>query len=130
MVRSLIIWGAMFGLTGVIFGALGAHALKAFLNADQLASFNTGVRYQMFHALVLLILGTKLGTIDQKVRFWIGLLFIAGVVMFSGSIFCLATIPWHGMEGIKWMGPVTPLGGLLMIVAWLWMLIAAIRAKA
>lgn len=129
MIRSLIVWGAVFGLTGVILGALGAHALKAVLNADQLASFNTGVRYQMFHALVLLILGTKLGTIEAKVRFRIGLLFIAGVILFSGSIYCLATIPAHGLEGIKWMGPITPIGGLLMIIAWLWILIAAIRTK-
>ena len=130
MVRSLIIWGAIFGLTGVILGAMGAHALKAVLNADQLASFNTGVRYQLLHAIVLLVLGTKLGTIEAKTRFRIGALMVIGVILFSFSIYGLATIPAHGMEGIKALGPVTPIGGLLMIAGWTWMLISAIRTKA
>lgn len=115
-----LLTGAFFGLTAVILGAMGAHALEAVLDADQLDSFKTGVRYQMYHAFLLLMLGWVQTGISQSAYKWIVGLLIAGVLMFSGSIYLLVLTP------VK-VGIVTPIGGTLLIIAWTLMLIQFIR---
>lgn len=115
-----LLTGAFFGLTAVILGAMGAHALEAVLDSDQLDSFKTGVRYQMYHAFLLLMLGWIQTGISQSANKWIVGLLIAGVLMFSGSIYLLVLTP------IK-VGIVTPIGGTLLIIAWTLMLIQFIR---
>ncbi len=115
-----LLTGAFFGLTAVILGAMGAHALEAVLDADQLDSFKTGVRYQMYHAFLLLMLGWIQTGISQSANKWIVGLLIAGVLMFSGSIYLLVLTP------IK-VGIVTPIGGTLLIIAWTLMLIQFMR---
>jgi uncharacterized membrane protein YgdD (TMEM256/DUF423 family) len=111
----LIKTGAWLGASGIVLGALGAHALKASLAAPQLESFETGVRYQLLMALFFLVLAV-LPVSDRAKRFsgWTGLL---GVLFFSGSIYMLSTRVMHGLP-VGFLGPVTPIGGLLMIAAW------------
>ncbi len=111
-----LIFGAAYGMLSVILGAFGAHALKKILSVERLESFETGVRYQMYAAFFLLIAGyiLKFDTSSQK---WISLLMIAGTLLFSFSIYGLSLQDYFGMN-LKFLGPVTPLGGLLMIISW------------
>ena len=106
--------GAVFGLLAVIFGAFGAHALKKKLTPDQQVSFETGVRYQLFHAVVLLVIGFAPAAAGYTLA---AKLIIAGVILFSFSIYGLCLT---GAFGKKWrfLGPVTPLGGLLLVAGW------------
>ncbi|RZJ68623.1 MAG: DUF423 domain-containing protein [Flavobacterium sp.] len=127
MNRKIIAAGAFFGMTAIILGAFGAHALKATLSTEQLQTFETGVKYQMYHALFLLFVGMFSGISEKKkkVIFWLVSL---GVILFSGSIYLLAT---NAVEGFnKIIGPVTPVGGLLLIIGWFALLIDFLRQKS
>ncbi|MFT6370721.1 MAG: uncharacterized membrane protein YgdD (TMEM256/DUF423 family) [Maribacter sp.] len=108
--------GALFGLTAIVFGAFGAHALKKIMSPEQLASFETGVKYQMYHALVLLMLSFNMN-LDTPLERYMVYCFILGTVLFSFSIYGLCI---SGAKGNKWkfLGPVTPLGGLFLVVGW------------
>ena len=108
--------GALFGLLAVIFGAFGAHALKKKLTPELLQSFETGVKYQMYHAIVLLVLGFNL-SFDQPLDSWIVNCFIFGTLLFSFSIYALCLGAAKGNKP-KFLGPVTPLGGLLLTAGW------------
>ncbi len=121
MFKNLIIT-CFFGLSAVILGAFGAHALKESLTTDQLLSFETAVRYQMFHAIILLFVNIYDGfSIKQKNT--ISYLFILGVLLFSGSIY---TIQLTSITA-KSIWFVTPLGGLFFIIGWISMLIIFIK---
>lgn len=117
MNKKIVGTAAIIGLISIIFGAFGAHALKAVLNAEQLVSFETGVRYQMYHALFLLFVGMA-NVITEKQKKTIFILTLIGILFFSGSIYLLAT---QGISGInfKFLGPVTPIGGMFLIFSWL-----------
>lgn len=117
MNKKIIGTAAIIGLISIIFGAFGAHALKAVLNAEQLVSFETGVRYQMYHAIFLLFVGMA-NVITEKQKKAIFILTLIGILFFSGSIYLLAT---QGISGInfKFLGPVTPIGGMFLIFSWL-----------
>jgi len=116
-----ILWvqcmGALYGLLAVIFGAFGAHALKKSLSGEQLKSFETGVKYQMYHALLLIVLGFNLGFNSPLERIMAYCLII-GTFLFSFSIYALVL---SSSKGRKWkfLGPITPLGGLLLVVGWM-----------
>ncbi len=116
MNKAIIGTAAILGFISIIFGAFGAHALKEVLNPEQLVSFETGVRYQMYHALFLLFVGVA-GFISEKQKKIIFLLTIIGVLLFSGSIYLLATQSVSGIN-FKFLGPITPIGGLLLILSW------------
>lgn len=103
----------------VAFGALGAHALREMLDPKALTSFETGVRYQFYHALALFITSFAYGQRPEPLFRWAGRLFIAGIFCFSGSIYLLSTRELFGAGQLSWLGPVTPLGGLLFLAAWL-----------
>ncbi len=111
-----LIFGAVYGMLSVILGAFGAHALKKILSVERLESFETGVRYQMYAAFFLLIVGyiLKFDTSSQK---WISILMIAGTILFSFSIYGLSLQDYLGAN-LKFLGPITPLGGLFMILGW------------
>ena len=111
-----LVFGTVYGMLSVILGAFGAHALKKILSVERLESFETGVRYQMYAAFFLLIVGyiLKFDTSSQK---WISIMMIAGTVLFSFSIYFLSLQDYLGMN-LKFLGPITPLGGLLMILSW------------
>jgi uncharacterized membrane protein YgdD (TMEM256/DUF423 family) len=115
MERKVIATAAFLGAVAIILGAFGAHALKAKLSIDHLSSFETGVKYQMYHALLLLFVGTSTA-ISQKARKTIFYLIVLGVAFFSGSIYLLSTPEVTGINA-KPIGFITPIGGLLLIVA-------------
>lgn len=114
--------GAVAGALGVALGAFGAHALKARVGADMLMVFETGVRYQMYHALALLAVAFAAGRLQSG---WVdaaGWLFVAGIVVFSGSLYLMT------LTGARWLGAITPIGGLCFILGWLALVLAAVRA--
>ncbi|MBT8311424.1 MAG: DUF423 domain-containing protein [Eudoraea sp.] len=108
--------GALFGLLAVILGAFGAHALKKKLTAEQLHSFETGVKYQFFHGILLLVLGFNLGFTSSLERY-IAYCFILGILLFSFSIYGLVLSAATGRKW-KFLGPVTPLGGIFLVLGW------------
>ena len=125
--RTTLIWAAVFGTIAIILGALGAHALKAVLTADQLSSFETGVRYQMYHALFLILIA-----ILQHLNVVNGLklirnLTVGGVFGFSFSIYALSMQNLFGLK-LAFLGPVTPIGGLLLIAAWALLFVNSLKA--
>ena len=117
MKEFVLIFGGIMGALSVILGAFGAHALKKTFNNDQLKSFETGVKYQMYHAIILIITGivfpfTQTG---QQLTAW---LFMIGILLFSFSIYGL-TYSSSINKKLKILGPVTPLGGLFLILGWI-----------
>lgn len=118
--------GSFFALTAVVLGAFGAHALKGLLEPGQLISYETGVRYQMYHAFALFIGGIKQHILPAKSDKAFTFLMTAGIVFFSFSIYILSTSPVTGLQW-KWLGPVTPIGGMLLIIGWALLLADAIR---
>lgn len=127
MDKKILLTAAVLGLLAIILGAFGAHALKKSLSIEQLQSFEVGVRYQMYHALFLLFIGTFafLGEKERMVILWLTL---SGVLLFSGSIYLLAT---NGITGLKtkFLGPLTPIGGFLMISAWSYLFYTILSKK-
>ena len=126
--RNWIIFIAVLAAITVILGAIGAHTLRNTLSEVQLNSFATGVRYQYYHifAMLFAVLLSKQFDVNLKVPLW---LFTIGTLLFSGSIFLLSTIPVHGMEGVRALGPVTPVGGLILVAGWLSLAIQFVRKK-
>lgn len=128
MDKKLISTGAVFGMIAIILGAFGAHALKKVLSLEQLSTFETGVRYQMYHAVFLLFIGL-LNDLSQKAKKTIYFLVLFGVILFSGSIYLLATNDLTSFD-FKVIGFVTPIGGLLLILAWGVLLMNIINKKS
>jgi uncharacterized membrane protein YgdD (TMEM256/DUF423 family) len=104
--------GALSGFFAVAAGAFGAHALRARLTPDLLAVFETGARYQMYHALALVVTGVLAERWQVPQPVWAGWLFVAGTVLFSGSLYALA------LSGERWLGAITPFGGIAFLAGW------------
>ncbi|PRO72499.1 DUF423 domain-containing protein [Alteromonas alba] len=119
--RMYLLIGALLALLGVMLGAFGAHGLKNILDASALATFEVGVRYQMYHALAILLVGGLAAQASLVWRKRAALLFIIGSVLFSGSIYLLV------LTGQKWLGPVTPLGGLCLMLGWVALAISVMK---
>jgi uncharacterized membrane protein YgdD (TMEM256/DUF423 family) len=125
MEKKIILTAVLFGFFAIILGAFGAHALKKVLNEAQLSSFEVGVKYLMYHALFLLFLGTtQLLIPEQKTTIYYLTLF--GTLLFSGSIFLLTTSGATGLN-FKFLGPITPIGGLLLLGAWFWLFVNILK---
>ena len=119
MTNGWFIVGALAGALGVALGAFGAHGLKASVSDDMLKVFETGVRYHMYHALALLAVGLAA---QRWPGSWIqaaGWLFVVGIVLFSGSLYLMT------FTGIRWLGAITPLGGLAFILGWVALALSA-----
>ncbi len=110
--RGLLVAGAISAFVGVAAGAFGAHGLHGRISPDLLEVFDTGVRYQMLHALALVALAALAGRWPGGAWGAAGWLFVAGTVLFSGSLYALA------LTGIRWLGAVTPFGGVAFLVGW------------
>jgi uncharacterized membrane protein YgdD (TMEM256/DUF423 family) len=124
MDRLFFALGSLSGGLAVALGAFGAHALKDRLVANLLANFETGVRYQMYHALALLAVAWAVTRWpDSNLSVAAGWLFVAGTVLFSGSLYVMA------LTGARWLGAVTPLGGVAFAVGWLCLLLTAWRGQ-
>jgi len=128
MKKSIII-GSILAGTAVMLGALNAHAFKVFFDSETTSSFDTGVRYQMYHALVILILAALTGKMDQKKLSTARWLFLVGTFLFSGSIYLLCAFKSNGIIGLTGLGILTPIGGLVLMIAWSYILVSAIRIK-
>lgn len=127
MEKKILLAACTLGFLAIIFGAFGAHALKKILSIEQLNSFETGVKYQMYHALFLLFISaTQIITLKEKTIIFY--LTLTGVLFFSGSIYVLTT---NGLTGIKskLIGPITPIGGLLLILSWGYLFYAILTKK-
>jgi len=123
MYRKILIWGLLFCLCAVVFGAFGAHALKAFVSVDKLQIFETGVRYQFLHGIALIALSIygnqhKVNWGEQKILGWAGHFFIIGTLFFSGSLYLLTLLTSTSYPITRILGPITPLGGLCFILGW------------
>jgi uncharacterized membrane protein YgdD (TMEM256/DUF423 family) len=127
MDRKIITTAAFLGMTAIILGAFGAHALKKVLNLEQLNTFETGVKYQMYHALFLLFVGLS-QSIAEKTKKVIFYCIVVGVLFFSGSIYLLATNNLTAFNFRK-IGFITPIGGLILIVGWIWLFIDFYKKK-
>ncbi|MDV6326640.1 DUF423 domain-containing protein [Idiomarina sp. Sol25] len=124
MSQVFLIVAAILGGTGVMLGAFASHGLKSKLSESLLSAFETGVTYQFYHALALFALALWL---KQSPSVWFvasGYLWLAGVVLFSGSLYALA------LTGVKWFGPITPIGGVLFIAGWVSLLVGAMKLGA
>ncbi|ATC94121.1 DUF423 domain-containing protein [Pseudoalteromonas tunicata] len=121
MIKWMLVLGAAFAGFAVILGAFAAHGLKATLSSASLQVFQTGVQYQMYHglALILFALVAKQGVALVGPA----ALLVAGIVLFSGSLYLLSTLGW------KWLGPITPLGGVCFIGAWVWFVVQVSRTE-
>jgi uncharacterized membrane protein YgdD (TMEM256/DUF423 family) len=118
--------GAGLGLVGVAAGAFGAHFLESRLAPDLLAVFHTAVDYQMYHALGLLVVGGLSPRARETLLYWAGIFFVAGTIVFSGSLYALA------LTGMRWLGAVTPVGGVLFLAGWgtlCWSLVSRAERK-
>ncbi|MFF2287477.1 DUF423 domain-containing protein [Peribacillus butanolivorans] len=119
--KLFIILGALNGFIAVALGAFGAHGLEGKIPDKYLATWQTAVDYQMFHAAGLLVLGLLAGKISSPLINWSGWLMLIGIILFSGSLFVLS------VTQIKVLGAITPLGGVSFLVAWVLMIIAAYK---
>ncbi len=127
MDKKVVLVAAFLGVTAIILGAFGAHGLKKVLSAEQLTTFEVGIRYQMYHALFLLFVGT-FAFLGEKERTIIFYLTITGVLFFSGSIYFLATNTITNLK-TKFLGPITPIGGLFLVAAWVYLFYAVLSKK-
>jgi uncharacterized membrane protein YgdD (TMEM256/DUF423 family) len=122
LTKYFISIAAFLGAVTVALGAFGAHALKAVLSPAALTTYETAVRYQMYHVVALLFTGILLqkasSSKQQKLLNRAGLFFIDGIVLFSGSLYFIVAKPFLGIEGLPWVGIITPMGGLLWMIAW------------
>ena len=117
MKEVFLVIGGVYGCLSVIFGAFGAHALKKKLTEEQQKSFETGVRYQMYHALILIVSAIvfPFREVSQEITGWC---FVIGVLLFSFSIYGLVLSDAQGKK-MRFLGPVTPLGGLILVIGWI-----------
>ena len=128
MNKRIIITASLFGALAVIAGAFGAHALRALLQPKQLEVWHTAVQYQFYHVFALLFLST-FSRFKNKLIVSTYYLFTFGIIFFSGSLYLLSCRDLLGMPGLIALGPITPIGGLLFIIGWVMLALAAIRNK-
>jgi uncharacterized membrane protein YgdD (TMEM256/DUF423 family) len=124
MHTKFLLLGAISAFVGVAAGAFGAHGLEARLSADLLAVYETGVRYELFHAVALLFVGMAADRWPTVRWARAGWMFVAGTVLFSGSLCALA------LTGERWLGAVTPLGGVCFLVGWIFAAMASLRSAS
>lgn len=120
MDRTFLLVGAVAGFVAVAFGAFGAHGLRNRLSPEMLAIFETGVRYQMYHAFAVLVVALAAARLDGWMIRGAGWSFTAGIVIFSGSLYALA------LTGVTTLGAITPIGGLAFLIGWGLLIAAAI----
>jgi uncharacterized membrane protein YgdD (TMEM256/DUF423 family) len=125
ILKIAFIFAGLAGAIGVVLGAFGAHALRGSIEPRLMETFQTAVQYQLIHALALLMVSLTMGWLGQSLSFEISAYaFMAGVILFSGSLYGLV------LTDMEWLGPVTPLGGLCLIVGWLALLVGGFRQIA
>jgi uncharacterized membrane protein YgdD (TMEM256/DUF423 family) len=127
MNKSFLITAALLGALSVILGAFGAHTLKSRMPADALEIFETSVRYQFYHVFALLTAGMLAQYFPGSLITWSGRLFIAGIILFCGSLYLLTYFKASGNAQMDWIGAITPIGGLCFIAGWISLAISFIK---
>lgn len=123
MAKIFLILGSSFAGLAVAIGAFGAHALKSVLEAtNRVETFETGAKYQFYHALALIVLGLLMQKFDHRMFTWAGYGFVAGIILFSGSLYILS------LSGVTKWGAVTPLGGIAFLIGWITLIIGITKS--
>ena len=135
MQKRLITIAGISGAMAVALGAMAAHYLKSKLDsgmitASGLQAFETAAKYQMYHSIVLLVIALSAEKLNSRFVYKAAYCFMAGIVLFSGSLYILSTAGLMGLESVRWLGPVTPVGGLFFITGWLLLAFSAMRKEA
>jgi uncharacterized membrane protein YgdD (TMEM256/DUF423 family) len=127
MNKTFLVIAALLGALTVALGAFGSHGLKDKVNEYTLGIFETAVRYQFYHVFALLAAGILFQSFNSNWMLWSGRLFIAGMLLFCGSLYLLTYFLAGNNESMKWLGAVTPFGGLCFIAAWVCMAVAILK---
>ena len=127
MHKGFLITASLLGALSVALGAFAAHGLRRVLSAEQVATFETGVRYQFYHTFALLAVAILYEKFSGSLMQWAGNCFLAGIVLFSGSLYLMTALRTTESVGANKIGIITPFGGLFFIAGWMLMLIAIIR---
>lgn len=130
MHKGFIIIASFLGALAVALGAFGAHGLKNYATPAMMNTFETAVKYQFYHVFALSITGILYAYFPSTLLVLSGKFFIAGIAIFSGSLYLLTMFSIIGQNQFKWLGAITPIGGLLLIIAWVLMGISLLRYKA
>ncbi|HRI21178.1 MAG TPA: DUF423 domain-containing protein [Panacibacter sp.] len=127
MNKTFLITAALLGAFTVALGAFGAHAIKEKVNEYTLGIFETAVKYQFYHVFALLAVGILFQQFNSSWMLWSGRLFIAGIILFCGSLYALTYFLANNNESMKWLGAITPFGGLCFIAGWVCMAVAVMK---
>ena len=128
MNKTFLITAAIFGAISVMLGAFGAHALKNKMPGDALEIFETAIKYQFYHVFALLAAGILAQAFPGASITWSGRFFIAGILVFSGSLYLLSYFKSSGNQQMNWLGAVTPFGGLSFITGWIFLAMAIVKS--
>lgn len=128
MHRGLLITATILGALSVALGAFAAHGLKNYVSNNAIATFETAVRYQFYHVFAIIVAAILYKDHGPKVKY-AGWLFLAGIILFSGSLYILSVIQGAVQPGYKWIGAITPFGGICFIAGWIWLLVCVIKNK-
>ncbi len=130
MHKNYLIAATLFGGLAVVLGAFGAHGLESITSDEKiLHGYQTGVQYQFYHAIALLAVGILYEKFPDRFMKWAGTCFMYGIILFSGSLYLLTFLKIQDSDAVKFVGPVTPLGGVFFIAGWLFLLAAIIKKK-
>jgi uncharacterized membrane protein YgdD (TMEM256/DUF423 family) len=127
MHKTYLIAGTALAGLAVVLGAFGAHGLKSLVPAETVSSYQIGVQYQMYHAIILILIGILYDRMPGNLLHWAGLLFITGIILFSGSLYFLASLKAMDKVGVSGIGIITPVGGLFFIAGWILLLVSIIK---
>ena len=130
MHKSYLVTAALLGAFTVALGAFGSHGLKEKVSSDVLNIFETAVRYQFYHVFALIAVGVLFQSFNNTWLLWSGKLFIAGIILFCGSLYCLTYFKAIGNSSMNWLGAITPLGGLSFIAGWVLLAIGVWSSRA
>lgn len=125
--KLFLIIGTILAALAVALGAFGAHGLKKLVDAETVATYQTGVQYQMYHALALIVVGILAGRFHSALISYAGFFFIGGIVLFSGSLYLLSSFKAMSKVVPGFVYPITPLGGILFILGWVFLLFALLK---
>lgn len=128
MYKPALIIGFICAALGVIIGAFAAHGLKPMMEISQQQTFETGVRYQMYHSFALIMLGLLSVHVSNSYISYASLFFTLGIICFSGSLYALSLLQMNGIVGLKGVGIITPIGGIFFILGWVYSLLAVIKS--
>lgn len=127
--KTFLITAFLLGALAVTLGAFGAHGLKKIASPEQLQSFETAVRYQFYHVFALALAGIMMYYTTSNLAYWAGIMFIIGTLLFCGSLYILTYAGVSGNTSMRWIGAITPVGGLSFIAGWILLAISILKIK-